>query len=30
MAFFVGLFGYKSKTMFEANANERENVKIKF
>lgn len=27
---FTGLFGYKSKTMFEANANERENVKIKF
>ena len=27
---FAGLLGYKSKTMFEANVNERENVKIKF
>jgi LemA protein len=25
---FAGLFGYKSKTMFEANVNERENVKV--
>ena len=25
---FAGLFGYKSKSMFEANENERENVKI--
>lgn len=25
---FAGLFGYKSKAMFEANANERENVKV--
>lgn len=27
---FAGLFGYKSKTMFEANTNERENVKVEF
>ena len=27
---FAGLFGYKSKTMFEANTNERENVKFEF
>ena len=27
---FAGLFGYKSKAMFEANANERENVKVEF
>ena len=26
----AGLFGYKSKTMFEAIANERENVQVKF
>lgn len=26
---FAGLFGYKSKAMFEANANERENIKVK-
>lgn len=26
----AGIFGYKSKTMFEANTNERENVKISF
>lgn len=26
---FAGLFGYKSKTMFEASASERENVKLK-
>ena len=25
---FAGMFGYKSKAMFEANANERENVKV--
>ena len=25
---FAGLFGYKSKAMFEASANERENVKV--
>ena len=25
---FAGLFGYKSKAMFEANADERENVKV--
>ena len=27
---FAGLFGYKSKAMFEANAKERENVKVEF
>ena len=27
---FAGLFGYKSKAMFEASANERENVKVEF
>lgn len=27
---FAGLFGYKSKAMFEANVNERENVKVEF
>ena len=27
---FAGLFGYKSKSMFEANANEHENVKVEF
>lgn len=26
----AGIFGYKSKTMFEANTNERENVKVSF
>lgn len=26
----ASLFGYKTKTMFEANANERENVKVQF
>ena len=25
---FAGIFGYKSKAMFEANANERENIKV--
>ena len=25
---FAGLFGYKTKVMFEANADERENVKV--
>lgn len=27
---FAGMFGYKAKAMFEADANERENVKIQF
>ena len=27
---FAGLFGYKTKAMFEANTNERENVKVNF
>lgn len=27
---FAGLFGYKTKEMFEANASERENVKVEF
>ena len=26
----AGIFGYKAKKMFEANENERENVKVNF